>query len=147
VSDADQNLRINPNNGVAIVDGALNPAPIDLIGSAYTNNFAGATATSLFGIDALTASLMRSTAPNAGTYVSVGSLGLGPIGSDARIGFDIVGRRNAFHSGARHLGDDDLRVRPLRRRAASDAGEARLARLTRLRRRSLPRRRRRRGSG
>lgn len=96
VSDGDQNLRINPNNGVTIVDGTINPAPIDLIGSAYTNSFAGATATSLFGIDGLTGSLMRTTLPNAGTYFAVGSLGLGAIGSDARIGFDIVGRRNAF---------------------------------------------------
>lgn len=97
VSDGDQNLRINPNTGIAIVDGAINPMDLNLIGSAYTNSFnGGSLATSLFGIDSLTASLVRSINPNAGSYVSVGSLGLGPIGTDARIGFDIVGRRNAF---------------------------------------------------
>lgn len=96
VTDGDQNLRINPNNAVTIVDGAINPASFNLIGSAYTNSFSGALATSLFGIDSLTGTLARSTNPNAGSYVTVGSLGVGPIGSDARVGFDIVGNRNAF---------------------------------------------------
>ena len=99
VGDGDQNLRINPNNGVTIVDGAINPSTLNLIGAAYINNFAGATATSLFGIDSLTASLVRSTNPNAGSYVNVGSLGLGPIGTDARVGFDIftnLGTNSAY---------------------------------------------------
>lgn len=89
VNDGDQNLRINPNNAVTLVDGPISPNSLNLIGSAYTNSFAGATATSLFGIDSLTASLVRSTNPNAGIYVTVGSLGLGPVGTDARVGFDI----------------------------------------------------------
>ncbi|WP_380873982.1 lipoprotein [Sphingomonas sp. DBB INV C78] len=89
VSDGDQNLRINPNNAVTLTDGSINPSDLNLIGSAYINNFAGATATTLFGIDSLTASLVRSTNPNAGTYISVGSLGLGAIGTDARVGFDV----------------------------------------------------------
>lgn len=89
VNDGDQNLRINPNNAATLVDGSISPSSLNLIGSAYANNFAGATATSLFGIDSLTASLVRSTNPNAGIYVNVGSLGLGPVGTDARVGFDI----------------------------------------------------------
>lgn len=89
ITDGDQNLRINPANGATIVDGPINPASFNLIGSAYINNFAGTTATTLYGIDSLTASLARSTNANAGSYVTVGSLGLGPIGSDARVGFDV----------------------------------------------------------
>jgi len=96
VTDGDQNLRINPNNAVTLIDGAINPMDLNLIGVAYANNFAGALATTLFGIDSLTGSLVRSVNPNAGTYIPVGSLGLGPIGSDARVGFDIVGRNNAY---------------------------------------------------
>lgn len=89
VSDGDQNLRINPGNAVTLVDVAINPSDLNLVGAAYINNFAGTTATTLYGIDSLTASLVRSTNPNAGSYVNVGSLGLGPIGSDARVGFDV----------------------------------------------------------
>lgn len=89
VNDGDQNLRINPDNAITIVDGTVNPSDFNLIGAAYTNNFAGATATTLFAIDSLTGSLVRSTNPNAGIYISVGSLGLGFFGSDARVGFDV----------------------------------------------------------
>ena len=89
VGDGDQNLRINPNNAVTIVDGAINPSFLNLIGAAYTNSFSGATATTLYGIDSLTASLVRSINPNGGTYISIGSLGLGAIGTDARVGFDV----------------------------------------------------------
>jgi hypothetical protein len=95
VNDGDQNFRINPNNAVTIVDGSINPASLNLIGAAYTNNFAGATATSLWGIDSLTASLVRSTNPNAGSYVNVGSLGVGPVSGDARVGFDIFTQAGA----------------------------------------------------
>jgi len=91
VNDGDQNLRLNPNNAVSIVDGTVNPSDLNLIGSAYTNSFSGATSTVLYGIDSLTASLMRSTNPNAGSYVGVGSLGLGAIDTRARIGLDISG--------------------------------------------------------
>ena len=52
VSDTGQNLRLNPDTGaVAAVDGALNPGAPHVVGSAYTNNFAGATTTTLYAID------------------------------------------------------------------------------------------------
>jgi hypothetical protein len=55
VSDADQNLRVNPDNATAIVDGTLQFAQNDpnqgrdpnVAGSYYTNNVAGATTTEL----------------------------------------------------------------------------------------------------
>ncbi len=100
VSDANQNLRLNPNAAPlgTIVDGSLtlNGAPqIDLLGVAYTNSVAGATTTRLYGIDARTGALVRSTNANAGTYVNFGltgtayqSLGLALDNAQA-LGFDI----------------------------------------------------------
>ncbi|RZK97484.1 MAG: DUF4394 domain-containing protein, partial [Hymenobacter sp.] len=45
VSDAGVNLRVNPADGVAVVDGVLNPGTPSISAAAYTNNFAGATST------------------------------------------------------------------------------------------------------
>ena len=57
--------------------------------AAYTNNFAGATSTTLYVIDANTDKLYIQTPPNNGTLVEVGSLG---INITADNGFDIGGR-------------------------------------------------------
>lgn len=51
VSDTDLNLRINPNTGVVMTDGAINPAERVIVGAGYTNNVAGATTTTLYTID------------------------------------------------------------------------------------------------
>ncbi|HEX8203266.1 MAG TPA: DUF4394 domain-containing protein [Isosphaeraceae bacterium] len=98
VSDADQNLRINPNNGQVITDSPLNPGNPNVVGSAYTNDFFGATTTTLFGIDTGTDSLVRqggigvppgTPSPNGGLITTVGSLNLagdvqGPVGFDVQ---------------------------------------------------------------
>jgi hypothetical protein len=106
VSDANQNLRINPNTMPpgTIVDGALTlngSSSIDLIGAAYTNSFAGATTTTLYGIDAFTDALVRSTGANAGTYTNTNlsgdlfaSLGFDLLSTDL-LGFDISGSTGA----------------------------------------------------
>jgi hypothetical protein len=102
VSDANQNLRINTNTmpPVTLVDGALTlngQTPFDLLAVAYTNSRPGATTTRLFGIDALSGGLVRSTNANAGTYVTTDLLGgsyqsLGLQFDNAQIlGFDISG--------------------------------------------------------
>jgi Ca2+-binding RTX toxin-like protein len=89
VSNADQNLRINPTNGLVITDDALNPGNPNVVGSAYTNSFAGATSTMLFGIDATSDSLVVQDPPNNGTLATVGAgLGVGDI-TDI-VGFDIL---------------------------------------------------------
>ncbi len=98
VSDTNQNLRINTvaPPGV-LVDGAITldtSSNVDLLGSAYTNNFNTAAGTTLFGIDAATDSLLRSTNANAGTYTSVGLLGI-LLGSTDALGFDISGTSGA----------------------------------------------------
>lgn len=100
VSDANQNLRINPNTMPpgTIIDGALTlngQSPFDLLAVAYTNSVAGATSTRLFGIDARSGGLVRSTNANAGTYVNVGLTGLPyqpfglPLDNAQMLGFDI----------------------------------------------------------
>ncbi|MGH9842399.1 MAG: DUF4394 domain-containing protein, partial [Blastocatellia bacterium] len=108
VSDADQNLRLNPNNGtVAATDTNLAFASGDanagksptIVGSAYTNNFAGTTVTTLYGIDsALDALVLQGSingtpvSPNTGQLTTVGSLGVDTLD---RVGFDIVPQTNA----------------------------------------------------
>lgn len=96
-SDADQNLRLNPITGaVAAVDGnlaynagdsgfGLNP---NIVGSAYTNNFAGATTTTLYNVDSARDALVIQSPPNAGGLTTVGFLGTDVTDLS---GFDISG--------------------------------------------------------
>jgi hypothetical protein len=108
VSDADQNLRLNPNNGaVAGMDGTLAFAQGDanagqnrnVIGAAYTNSFLGATVTTLYDIDSGLGALVTQgsiggspISPNSGQLFTVGSLGVATNGS---VGFDIASPSNA----------------------------------------------------
>lgn len=87
VSNLGQNLRLDPVTGaVTAVDGAINPGTPTLGSAAYTNNFAGATTTSLFVIDHSTDKLYLQNPPNNGTLVEVGTLGINITGAN---GFDI----------------------------------------------------------
>ncbi len=97
VSDTDQNLRLNPNDGtLAATDTALGYAAADVNaganpivgGSAYTNNVAGATTTTLYGIDVGRSPdvLVTQNPPNAGVLNTVGSLG---VNATSVLGFDI----------------------------------------------------------
>lgn len=87
VSNTGQNLRLNPNDGVvASVDGVLAPGTPAITAAAYTNNFAGATATTLYDIDTQTNRLYKQDPPNSGTLVDVGPLG---VTATAANGFDI----------------------------------------------------------
>lgn len=76
VSDTGQNLRVNPANGAATVDGALNGATTGADASGYTNSFSGATTTTLYGISSTTDTLYTQNPPNNGTLVNVGALGV-----------------------------------------------------------------------
>ena len=90
VTNTGQNFRLNPIDGsIAATDGNLNPGTPSITGAAYTNNFAGATSTVLFVLDATT--LYMQNPPNSGTLVSVGSLGLT---NAIQNGFDIGGTSN-----------------------------------------------------
>ena len=89
VTDQDQNLRINPNNGVtAGVDGTINPAGASIAAVAYRNSVAGATSTVLYDIDPSAGKLYRQDPPNAGTLVEIGSMRLNFTGTKG--GFDIA---------------------------------------------------------
>lgn len=92
VSNTGQNLRINPVNGAAIVDGVLNPGTPAVNGAAYINSFNGATTTTLYDIDSTTDTLLIQNPPNNGTLVPVGALGVNVTGVN---GFDISNIGNA----------------------------------------------------
>lgn len=106
VSDAGQNLRINPDTGAVVdadtvtgglqVDGTLNGATDSIMAAAYTNNVAGTTATTLYGIDTDTDQLFTQLPPNAGTQNLVGSLG---VDIAANAGFDIVTAADGTNTG------------------------------------------------
>ncbi|MCE9558072.1 MAG: DUF4394 domain-containing protein [Armatimonadetes bacterium] len=96
-SDSDQNLRLNPITGTtAATDTNLNYAAADpnfganpnIVGSAYTNSRAGATTTTLYGIDSTTNTLVLQNPPNSGTLNTIGSLG---VDTNEWVGFDISG--------------------------------------------------------
>jgi len=96
VSNTGQNLRVNPADAAATVDGAITPtANLALSATAYTNNFAGAGATTMYAINASTGRLYSLTDPNSGVLANdIGSLG---VTIDAANGFDISGRTgNAY---------------------------------------------------
>lgn len=87
VSNTGQNLRLNPNDGtIAAADLTLNPGSPMISAAAYTNNFAGATSTTLFVIDHNTDKLYQQNPPNNGTLVETGSLGINITNTN---GFDI----------------------------------------------------------
>jgi hypothetical protein len=120
VSDSDQNLRLNQTNGM-VVDFDTNAGGIqsdialsfvqgdsnfgqdpNVVAVAYTNNFAGTTSTTLYGIDSSRNALVRqggingSPSPNLGTLSTVGSLG---VDTSDLVGFDISsGGATAFAS-------------------------------------------------
>ena len=94
---SDQNLRINPDDGtLTATDGMLAFAATDanagadptVTGSAYANNFAGATSTTLYNIDSNLDILVTQVPPNAGTLNTVGPLG---VNANNLLGFDISG--------------------------------------------------------
>lgn len=115
VSDIDQNLRINPADGATITDGTIRDAngtaAYNLLAVGYTNSFAGATSTVLYGIDALSQSLVRSTNANGGVYVNTNVAGaaFGPLGVDLGdqpiVGFDILSTAGANQA---YLSANDL---------------------------------------
>lgn len=104
VSDADQNLRLNPDTGtvvatdtnLAFATGDLNQGVNpNVVAIAYTNNFAGSTVTTLFGIDSnLDIALIQGSpdgspvSPNTGQLFS--ALPVGVNTGDA-VGFDFSG--------------------------------------------------------
>lgn len=95
VSDTGQSLRINVDTGATTTDGSINRAgalPVVTAG-AYTNSFAGTTATQLFVADIDSNSLALQNPPNDGTLSNIGAFGVDVVG-DA--GMDIAGGANGL---------------------------------------------------
>jgi hypothetical protein len=92
VSNTGQNLRLHPDLGtVVFTDGNLNPGMPMVNGAAYTNSFAGSTATTLYVLDSETDMLYTQNPPNDGVLVPVGPLG---VNFKDENGFDIGGNSN-----------------------------------------------------
>jgi hypothetical protein len=98
-STAQQNVRVNVDTGAVTVDSPLSYAPGDpnfgatprIVGSAYTNSFAGAVTTTLYGIDSSRDILVIQNPPNNGTLNTVGPLG---VDTSDLVGFDILAAGN-----------------------------------------------------
>lgn len=115
VSDFNDNFRVNPNDGTlagtdtdtAYDAGDANAGTTPIItGVAYTNNFAGATTTTLFAIDVGLNVLVRQgsvdgtpTSPNSGLLFTIGPLGLSFINTS----LDIAPDGTAFATDANSL--------------------------------------------
>ncbi len=90
VTDLGQNLLINPTTGAtAVVDGNLKPGTPFVVGSAYSNNKAGATSTTLYGIDLFSQKLVKQG--SNGSLMPVGSL---RVNASGEVGFDIAPDKN-----------------------------------------------------
>jgi trimeric autotransporter adhesin len=101
-SNSDQNLRLHPVTGaVVFTDGTLAYAAGDpnqganpnVVASAYTNSFYGATTTTLYNLDSNLDALITQTPPNSGTLNTVGALG---VNITDNAGFDISPEGGAF---------------------------------------------------
>ena len=113
VSTAEQNLRINPTNGLVTTDTPLSYTPGTphggptppaeapfIVDAAYSNNVPGATTTTLYGLDSAANDptgvrhiLVKQDPPNNGTLTKVA-----PFGKEGAIpvGFDIAPSGKAF---------------------------------------------------
>jgi hypothetical protein len=101
VSDADQNLRLNPTTGaVSATDSSLAYAVGDvsfganpnIVAIGYSNNYSGSISTTVYGLDSTSGDLVFISPPNFGTLNTVGFTGLS-LSSTASL--DIVGN-NTF---------------------------------------------------
>lgn len=126
VSNADQNFRLHPDTGaVAGTDTNLNPPDPNVVGSAYTNNFAGATSTTLYGIDSITDMLVLqgglngTPSPNGGVITNVGPLG---VDVSSVLGFDFTSANNVAYAALTVGGNSGLYIINLNTGAASSVG-------------------------
>ncbi|MEW6277352.1 MAG: DUF4394 domain-containing protein, partial [Candidatus Eremiobacterota bacterium] len=111
-TDNGLNLRLNPNDGSVVggtLDGPINGLPGGSTGvsaAAYTNNFAGATATTLYTLDATSNSLCIQEPANNGTQTTIVGVTLGgaALDFDEVNGFDIPRTVTVTTTGAQATG-------------------------------------------
>jgi hypothetical protein len=92
-SDTGQNLRVNVDTGTVITDGNVMPGTPQIVGTAFTNPYAGAATSNHYAIDVATGVLLRQTSTN-GTHTTIGALNAGPFALEG--GFDIAGGENGL---------------------------------------------------
>jgi hypothetical protein len=95
VSDAQQNLRLNPDEGTVLMqDGDLNPGMPQVVAAGYENSsfsFTQPTATTLHVVDAASDTLFTQNPPNNGTLTNPRKL---RIDVGLNTGFDVAGATN-----------------------------------------------------
>jgi hypothetical protein len=92
-SDLGQNLRVDVDAGTVITDVNLNPGTPQVVGTAFSNSYTGATSTAQYELDVAAGALVRQTS-NA-TLVTVGSFNAGTTFA-LEGGFDIAGGENGL---------------------------------------------------
>jgi hypothetical protein len=93
-SDTGQNLRVDVDAGTVITDGALNPGTPQVVGTAFSNSYAGATTSSHYALDLASGSLLRQTSIS-GALATVGAFNAGTTFA-LEGGFDITGGDNGL---------------------------------------------------
>jgi hypothetical protein len=89
------NHRVHPDTGEVTVDGSLafeagdanEGAEPGVVAAAYTNSFGSPEATAMYDVDAGLGALLQQTAPNDGTLVTIGMLGI--EGASGPMAFDV----------------------------------------------------------
>ncbi|MFM9977947.1 MAG: DUF4394 domain-containing protein, partial [Sphingomonadaceae bacterium] len=92
IAETDQNLAVNVTDGATLNQTGItrSSGAIDILGSAYTNNFPGTASTVLYGLDAVSDTLVVTAGPGGGIYTNVAPIGFG-LTSTSNVGFDISG--------------------------------------------------------
>ena len=106
ITPTGQNLRINVLTGLTTTDAAINraSAPASVVAAAYGSNFAGATTTTLFDLDANVDTLAVQAPPNDGTLTDVGAAGALGINLTGVAALDIAGGDNGLVLAALRVG-------------------------------------------
>jgi hypothetical protein len=93
-SDTGQNLRVDVDAGTVITDGNLNPAAPQVVGTAFSNSFAGALTSTQYALDLAAGALVRQTSLS-GALTTVGTFNAGTTFA-LEGGFDIAGGENGL---------------------------------------------------
>jgi hypothetical protein len=92
-SDTGQNVRIDVDAGTVVTEANLNPGTPQVVGTAFTNSYVGATSTTQYELDLAAGALVRQTS-NA-ILATVGSFNAGTTFT-LEGGFDIAGGENGL---------------------------------------------------
>ncbi|WP_341839101.1 DUF4394 domain-containing protein [Chitinophaga caseinilytica] len=96
VGNQDENVVIAPEDGHLVrADGVINPTVLTITASAYSNNFKGATSTTLYHITT-SGTLVKQYEPPTGYVNGIGQLGITNL--SVINGFDISGKDNRAYA-------------------------------------------------